>query len=157
MKPEPPKRPVGELVYLCGGEIDQVSVTLLLKSEDLDPQRISALLQCEPTSAHRKGDVLPSKKYQRTAKFGLWCLKVPRISGKTLEEQILLLLSMLPSEVSVWHQVTASAEAQLFCGLWLKTWNRELDLLPSTLSEIAQRGLILRLDIYFDGSEEKES
>lgn len=154
MKPEPPKKPVGELTYWCGGEVDENSVTLRILSDELNPDLISHLLHCQPTRAQQKGDILPDKKYHRTAKFGLWRLTIDRTNEQNLQEQINSLFLRLTDDISVWQQITATAHAELFCGLWLKTWNREFDISPNLLMQIARRNLTLRFDVYFDGDED---
>ena len=157
MKREPPRKPVGDLTYWCGGKVDENSITLRIIGDELNPDTISGLLGCQPTRGQRKGDILPDKRFHRTAKFGLWCLKIDRTSEHTLQEQIKVLFSKLPDDLSIWQHITTTAHAELFCGLWLKTWNREFDISPDLLMQIAQRNLTLRFDIYFEGEEDKHA
>ena len=59
-----------------GGPVDKVTVSLRLFGEDLDPDEVTKLLGCKPTSAARKGDVMPGR-YHRIANKGCWLLKGP--------------------------------------------------------------------------------
>ncbi|ALF55449.1 hypothetical protein ACX27_25670 [Nostoc piscinale CENA21] len=82
--------------------------------------------------------------------------RVKRCAGVSLEYQINTLFDQLPVDLGIWHKLTTKFDADLFCGLWLKQWNRGLDFSPQTLQRISDRGLSLSLDIYFN-YDEKES
>ena len=45
-----------EIVGEAGGLVDESRLTLGIHGEDLDPDEISRLLGCAPTSCHRRGD-----------------------------------------------------------------------------------------------------
>jgi hypothetical protein len=66
------------------------------------------------------------------------------------------LFDQLPANLNVWCELTTKFQADLFCGLWLKRWNRGLDFSPETLRRIAERGLSISLDIYFETDEAQE-
>ena len=51
-----------------GGPVDRWKVELRIYGEELDPDRISGLLGCEPSSAARKGAPFPKK--------GRWILEI---------------------------------------------------------------------------------
>jgi len=51
-----------------GGPVDRWKVALRVYGEELDPDRISALLGCEPSSTARKGTLFPKK--------GRWILEI---------------------------------------------------------------------------------
>jgi len=44
--------------FTIGGPIDSVIVSLCLYGDDLDPDKVTALLGCQPTQAARKGEPL---------------------------------------------------------------------------------------------------
>ena len=62
-----------EMIADAGGLVDRSRLTLGLYGEDLDPDEISRLLGCSPTSVHRRGD--PRRSGPPWPK-GAWLLSV---------------------------------------------------------------------------------
>jgi Domain of unknown function (DUF4279) len=152
----PPKEPVGELVWIAGGEIDECSVSLRFFGDDLDPDAITTILGICPTRSYRKGDIFRGKTFDRIQTIGSWRYHhTRRCADFNLEDQLNSLFDLLPADLQIWHELTTKFQSDLFCGLWLKRWNRELDLSPTILMRIAERGLSIRLDIYFEDDEDK--
>src|SRR5262245_31724226 len=145
LKPEPPRLPIGKTVYLAGGEVDQTSVSLRFSGDDLDPDEISKLLSCHPTDSHRKGDVLPDKRYHRVAETGMWRLSGKKTGKVSLEKQIFDLFNRLSDDNEVWRTLTNQYNSDLFCGLFLESWNRGIDFSPELIAQISARGLILEI------------
>jgi len=114
-KPLPPKAPIGVPLISVGGEIDESSVSLRFFGDDLDPNEISELVNCQPTHAYRKGDTLPDERYYRVAKTGSWRLKC-EIRADPLEKQILELFDRLSSDHENWRKLTRQYNGDLFCG-----------------------------------------
>jgi hypothetical protein len=152
-----PKLPDGQLVWVAGGSVDACSVTLRFFGEDLDPDEVTQLLGVDPSGAYRKGDIFRGKKYDRVQKTGSWRFTIEKLAGVELEDQINELLDQLPSDLGIWRELTKRFEADLFCGLWMKRWNRCLDFAPQTLLKMGERGLILQFDIYADCMEIEEA
>ena len=146
----PPDEPVGELVWVAGGEVDECSVSLRFFGDDLDPDAITEILGIHPTRSCRKGDIFHGEVYDRIEKIGRWLYSVKRCAGVSLEDQINKLFDQLPAELNVWRELTTRFRADLSCGLWLKRWNRAFDFSPETLRRIAERNLSIGWDIYFD-------
>jgi hypothetical protein len=149
----PPKEPVGELTWIAGGEVDEYSVSLRFFGDDLDPDAITTILGIYPTISYRKGDIFRGRKFDRIQKTGSWRYHTQRCAEISFEEQINNLLDLLPADLEVWRELNSKFAPDLFCGLWLKEWNRSLDLSSQTLMRIAERGLRIGLDIYFDAGE----
>ncbi len=152
----PPQEPVGDLVWVVGGEVDECSVSLRFFGEDLDPDEVTQVLGITPTGSYRKGDVYRGKRTDITRSTGSWRYSIKKRAGVSLEEQINHLLDQLPSDLEVWGRLTEKFKADLFCGLWLKQWNRGLELTPKTLQRMGEKGLILSLDIYAIHDDESE-
>jgi Domain of unknown function (DUF4279) len=148
-KPLPPKAPIGEPLIVAGGEFDQSSIDLRFFGDDLDPDEISKLLNCQPTHGYRKGDILPDKRYHIVAKTGSWRLSSEKRNDLTLEKQIHELFDRLSSDLEIWRKLTRQYSGDLFCGLWMYDMNRELELSPELMNQIAERGLKLGLDVYY--------
>jgi hypothetical protein len=145
----PPTKPEGDLVWVAGGAIDESSITLRFFGDDLDPDELTQLLGVEPSIAYRKGDILRGKQHDRIYDIGSWRLKGEK-SEMGLEDKINRLLDKLPSDLEMWNDLTRKFQVDLFCGLWMKRWNRCLDFEAVTLQRMAERGLSIGLDIYVD-------
>ena len=147
-----PTKPVGELTWIAGGEVDESSVSLRFFGDDLDPDIMTTIMAVCPTISHRKGDIFRGETYDKIQKTGSWRYRTQRSAGISLEEQMNNLFNLLPADLEVWRELK-KFDPNLFCGLWLKEWNRSLDLSSEILMRIAERGLRIGLDIYFDGDE----
>jgi Domain of unknown function (DUF4279) len=145
-------KPVGELTWIAGGEVDECSVSLRFFGDDLDPDIMTIIMGVRPTISYRKGDIFRGKTYDKIQKTGSWRYRTQRSGGISLEEQMNNLFNLLPADLEIWHDLK-KFDPDLFCGLWLKEWNRSLDLSSEILMRIAERGLRIGLDIYFDGDE----
>ena len=129
--------------------VDVTSVTLRFFGDDLDPGRLSDALGSEPTLARRKGDDIPHANMGKTAQTGSWLLSSERQSSSALEAQIHALFDRLTDDLSVWTDLCARYEGDLFCGLWSKEFHRGLELSPFVLERITERGLRVAFDVYF--------
>jgi hypothetical protein len=79
-----------------GGPVDRWKVALRVYGEELDPDRISALPGCEPSSAARKGSPFPRK--------GRWILEIDSKDcdeNDDLDDGVRMLLARLPSDSDV--------------------------------------------------------
>lgn len=130
--------------------MDRVRVSLRLFADDLDPDEVTRLLRRTPTRAERRGDELPGRCHM-VARTGSWRLKSDRDEGDELEAQIAALLDSLPDDLAIWawlRDLCAAGTMDLFCGLFLKEFNRGLDLSPGLLRRIGERHLRLSLESY---------
>jgi len=139
-----------DTVLLAGGEVDEYHICLRFFGDDLDPDAVSSVLGVQPTSSCRKGDLFRGKVSERIEKTGKWLLRLPEKPGEPFEPQIDALLNTLTQDLSVWRTLTQKYNADLFCGVWLRNWNRGMGLSPQLMARLAERGLELGLDIYAD-------
>ena len=144
--------PIGELTWIAGGEIDECSVSLRFFGNDLDPNLMTTIMGIDPTISYRKGDIFHGKISDRIQTTGSWRYTTHKSTEIGLEEQINNLFNILPTDLDVWRDLK-KFDPDLFCGLWLKEWNRSIDLSSDTLMKIGERGLRIGIDIYFDGDE----
>jgi hypothetical protein len=155
LKTTPPGEPKAKTVYLAGGEVDKTSVSLRFFGDTIDPDEISNLLDCRPTHSYRKGDVLPDDRYSRivrksgVAQTGMWLLGGKKTGKISLENQIFELFSHLSDDLEIWRKLTSQYHSDLYCGLFMDSWNREIDFSPELMAQISARGLTLSLDIYY--------
>jgi hypothetical protein len=140
-----------QLVYLCGGEIDEGEFSLVISSDNLDPNEITKLLGIQPTDSHQRGDFNKASKIQFN--YGRWTYSTNRINfraGKSCEENFDDFLHSLPNISEAWNQIATKHEARVFICLWMKTWNREFDFSAFAISELARRHLRVHIDTYLD-------
>ncbi|MBL0159310.1 MAG: DUF4279 domain-containing protein [Bryobacterales bacterium] len=139
---EPPADgPEGTVWY--GGPVDQWKVTLRVFGDDLDPDHISTLLGCQPSSARKKGD-----PYPRT---GRWLLSIDsKDCGENadVEDGIKMLLERLPPNGSTWSSLTSQYRVDVSCGLFLASSNRGFGLSSELSGLLSERNLDVGFDLY---------
>lgn len=133
-------------------------VTLRIIGDDLIPEEITACLGCPPTSGQRKGEVFIGKKSGReyTRRVGMWSLESPDAEPEDINAQVSYLLNKLTQDISVWSDLRARFEIDLFCGLFMEGSNEGASISPEALQALGQRGIELALDIYGPVSEDEE-
>lgn len=133
-----------------GGEVGEISLTLSIGGDHLDPDEVTRILGITPSFAARKGDQRAAGGGVVTQRTGIWLLRLTEAPSPewTLADAIETLLSRLPSDLEVWKGLAARFEVSLSCGLFLDGWNQGLVLPTSLLRQIADRHLDLDLDIY---------
>jgi hypothetical protein len=132
------------------GELSETRASLRFFGDDLDPDEITRLLGKRPSVAERKGDVIRRKPPlpNRIVQRGSWRLAVTDAFPGNLDAQIAELLAGATPDLDIWRQLAAAYHGDVFCGLFLKTYNEGLSLSPLTLASLGDRGLVLDLDIY---------
>jgi len=146
-KPISRKPPSGapEGTVWFGGPVDRWKVALCVHGEELDPDRISALLGCEPTSAARRGDPFPRK--------GRWILRVESEKcgeSDDVEDGIRMLLARLPSDGDLWVSLTGTYSVRVSCGLFLAASNRGFAISADVSKLLSDRNLEIAFNVYFD-------
>jgi Domain of unknown function (DUF4279) len=139
----PIRRP--EIVGEVGGLVDETRLTLGIHGEDLDPDEISRLLGCAPTSAHRRGD--PRRSGLPWPK-GAWLLSVEAKAPTGPEELVHLLLARLPADEALWSDLRRRFRLQLLFGIFTERWNRGFELSRDAVRRIDALGAGVGLDIY---------
>jgi len=125
--------------------VGRTKVTLRFVGDDLDPDTLTAMLGCRPTSAKRAGEVLPSGY---VVVRGSWHMQSELCVPGDLDTQIRSILASLTSDLAVWNDLAERYRANLFCGLFLTEGNQEIVLSSDTMAAIGLRGIKLGLDIY---------
>jgi hypothetical protein len=135
-----------------GGPIDEVSVTLAIYSEELQPQEISRALGVEPTSAHRRGE--RRSPTSPPSLLGAWFLTERGCDAEPAEAIIDRLFKQLPEDRSVWGDLMIRYEIQFRFGLHMTGWNKGLSIPLKQLTRIAELGASMEFDIYAYGEDE---
>jgi hypothetical protein len=123
--------------------------TLRIVGDDLVPADVSKLLNCTPTTAPKKGDVIVGKTgVQRTSRTGMWSLHSEDEEPENLDRQIEDILGKLTADTEVWQALARRYRVDLFCGLFMSGGNEGLSISPTSLLSLGQRGIQLGLDVY---------
>jgi hypothetical protein len=134
-----------EIIGEAGGLVDESRLTLGIHGENLDPDEISRMLGCAPSSAHRRGD--PRRLGPPWPK-GAWLLSVEGKSPIGPEELVHLLLSRLPTDDAVWADLRRRFRLQLSFGIFNERWNRGFELSADAVRRIDLLGAGVGVDIY---------
>ncbi len=136
--------------FEAGGDVDEVTVSLRVWSPELDPDAVTSELGVSPSFSARRGDRRASKTGEITQRTGIWILELAESTEWQLADGITTLLDQLPNDLRVWRNLTSKATVDLYCGLHLANWNRGVELPADVLGRLAERGIALHLDIYYD-------
>lgn len=129
-------------------EVSKSSTALRILGEELEPDEISRLMQCQPDVAYKRGDTLTtSTGSERVASFGLWSISVKDRIPADLEAQVRELIRP-EVDLSTWLEISARFRVGVFCGLFLSGGNEGLSLSAATLKLLSDREIGLDFDIY---------
>jgi len=140
-----------EIIGEAGGLVDESRLTLGVHGEDLDPDEISRLLGCAPTSSHRRGD---ARRSGPPSMKGGWLLTVEAKSPTGPDELVHLLLERLPTEQAVWADLRRRFQVQLSFGIFTGRWNRGFELTGDAVRRIEVLGAGVGFDIYYANLED---
>ena len=144
-----------DVLLEVGGPVDDVRVTLAVYGETLEPDDVSRLLGCAPTSAFRKGEThRPSGIIGLPMPHGAWFLTVEGKAPVGVDELTSLLLERFPQSEQFWNDLCRNYRVQIRVGIHTGGWNRGFDLKPSTTKLVALTGATLGFDLYFYGKDD---
>ncbi|MBL8269411.1 MAG: DUF4279 domain-containing protein [Steroidobacter sp.] len=135
--------------------INRTLATLRISGEDLDPEEVSTLLGHPAERSQKKGEEIIGRSTGevRIARFGIWVLKAPEAQPGDIDGQLNSILEKLTDDLSVWKQLSARFEMDLFCGLFMEGGMEGLCISPESLLRLGERGIELGLDIYAGDGE----
>lgn len=132
--------------------VSRTSASLRIAGDDLVPDEITTMLGSNPTVARRKGDPMGIPPSHPPARTGMWHIRTEKAEGDALDRQIAAILSPLASDLSIWDNLAARFELDMFCGVWMNDWNQGLALSPRTMKLLAERNIPVEFDIYYERS-----
>jgi len=139
------------LIWLAGGTFEESRLILRFFGDDLEPDYLSQRLRAQPTSSCRKGDLRHGKDIRETT--GRWLFECAR-NTIPVAENLDRMFGQLTADLTVWQELSRRYRADLRCHLITKRWNRGITLPRHSLASIADRGLELIIDAYFEGDSE---
>ncbi len=128
--------------------VDNATTSLSITARDLDPDDVTALLDCAPTRSFRAGDVRSTRSPDQRWKHGGWFLETTLDRQADLGAQIADLLDQVTQDVAVWQQITERFSARIFCGIFMERENEGFGLDPDVLARLAARKLPIDFDLY---------
>jgi Domain of unknown function (DUF4279) len=135
-------------------ELSRAVAALRIVGDDLLPDDVTNLLGVPPTRSFARGDEVRHRRGPiRVARFGLWILDAPETRPADVDTQVSELLGPLTSDLGTWHEMAARFSVDLFCGWFMKLGNEGLAIAPGTLKALAERQIVLDLDIYAGDSD----
>lgn len=130
------------------GALHHSLATLRFFGEDLVPEEITAVLGASPTTSYRKGDDISARAGTvRIAKVGSWRLEATRREPEDLDAQVFEILDQLTAHLDIWASMSRY-KPNLFCGIFMASYNDGLPLSAKALLALGERGIALDLDIY---------
>ncbi|WP_339414466.1 DUF4279 domain-containing protein [Pseudomonas sp. EA_35y_Pfl2_R5] len=132
------------------GILDRSAATLRIFGDELIPEDVSKLLGAMPSKSFHKGEeeVGAVTGKVRIHKTGSWRLSVERRSPENLDAQIFEILNQLSQDLTAWKFLCSHYRVDLFCGIFMASFNDGLTLSPEALLALGARGIRLDMDIY---------
>ena len=131
-------------------DISRSAVSIRLFGSELNPEKITQLLGCEPSSAAKTGEkIIKRNGQERIVKKGFWLFDYGESDDVLVEKKIELLFGKLTDNLESWQEATKNLDlADVFCGLFIDNWNEGFTLSPATLRKISERNLEIDFDVY---------
>ena len=140
------------------GTISRLRASLRIFGDELEPDEITRLLGKQPHGVQRRGYpmLMPSGAEGRIMPFSSWFLQADESFSGDLDVQVAQILDRTTDDLTVWRHIASAYKMDLYCGLFLRSYNEGLSLSPSTLRDLGEREIVLALDIYGAGPIEEE-
>src|SRR5262245_58477049 len=126
----------------AGGPVDRCDVGLRVIGEEVAPDEITSLLGCPPTFSRVKGSPIHDGegRVRGTARKGGWHLSLTfeEAGESDLGRLILRLLGRLTSDMTIWKDLGRRFQLDIFCGLFMESWNRGFSLSPEVCRQLAE-------------------
>ncbi len=150
-KSEKPKgAPEGTVWF--GGPITWSRISLRIIGEHLNPDEVSAILGCQPTSFEQKGQPVlrPDGTVARIGRTGAWRLALSPADTDEWDcgEAIMILMTRLPAGIEMWNSLSERFRVDFFIGLSMESRNKGFSLSPEVMKYLGERGIEAGFDIY---------
>lgn len=159
MKQPRRKRPtnVPEGTVWFGGPLEWFSVALIIYTESIPIERLSQILECEPTRFQMKGVPLVRSdgSEKRVPKFTSWTLAMLREETDEWDlcEAAKLLLVRVSADLRTWEEIASQSEMVISFGLSMDGSNRGFTLDTELLRCLSERSIRADFDVYNDDFE----
>ena len=127
--------------------IARVRVSLRVFGDRLEPEEVSALLGCEATSSHRKGDKVSAANLSLIEPTGAWILESPIDERSDIEDHVEALLAAVTSDGDEWASLTSRFSASILCRIAFDGRDGAFELSPRLAHSLAERGLVIAFEV----------
>ena len=135
-------------------ELNRAVASLRIVGDDLTPDEVTTLLGVRPSRSFARGDEVRHRRTPpRIAGFGMWSLDAPETEPADIDSQVSALLHPLTDDLDVWRELAVRFDVDVFCGWFMKYGNEGIAMSPRTLLALAERQIVLDLDIYAGDAE----
>lgn len=149
-----------ELEHICelGGQFDKCSFYLEFLHKDLRREEISNKLRLDPTTAWNAGEPhtppLSNGRdgRKRVVQYGKWAMKI-EVKHEPVSDSLRRFFDACSVAPEVWRQLNEKWGGFIALVGHAKNWNREFALSRDVITLIAERGLAIKFDAYFDGDD----
>ena len=128
------------------------SITLRIMGDTLDPDEVTKVLKCSPTTSYRKGDerLRPDGTFIRPARSGRWSIKFTpeSLPFEDCCDAVAQALTLFTQDVEAWRSITKLHRADVFIGLHLDTGNGGIEVKPELMLLLGERGVKIGFDVY---------
>lgn len=147
-------------------EPNHSAVSLRIFGDALDPDELTALLKCQPSQSHRKGEHILRRDgssiwNENTSRYsmrktGMWSLQAQASEPADIEGQMQAVLAQLPSSPETWNTISQKFrfKIEFFCGYFMRRSNEDLVMSAAILKELSQRHIQIWFDMYAAMEEE---
>jgi hypothetical protein len=122
----------------------ETKASLCIYSENIDIQAISALLGCNPTHSHKRGEKV--KPHSPPSKTGLWLLDAP--DGLYFPDKLTYLIETTTSNHDVWDKLASLHRIELSCAVFLRSWTDGFTFPAELMEEIGRRHWQFGISVY---------
>jgi hypothetical protein len=152
-----------ELEHICelGGQFDECAFYLEFFHNDLSREEISTRLGLSPTIAWNAGEPhtppLSNGRdgRKRVVGYGKWAVKVA-VHQERIADSLRKFFGACSVAPEIWRELNGKWDGRIALVGHAKNWNREFSLPRDVVMLIAERGLAINFDAYFDQSESDE-
>lgn len=83
----------------------------------------------------------------------MWWLEAEVTEPADLDAQVAAILARLTTDESVWAELRAKYDVDMFCGWFMKYGNEGVSITPETMAALGARGILLDIDLYAGDSD----
>jgi hypothetical protein len=124
-------------------------VSICIISKTTNPEKISAILNVNPTESYEKGTRVSLKNPDSPKRLDhIWILESGLDESTKLQEQINFFIDLFKNKHTQFMKLSTSCKIELFCGISLADKQEMLTITSSTLRKISKIPVDIVFDIY---------
>lgn len=131
------------------GELRNITISFRIISNTHTIDDVTRIIGVEPTGnkVFRRGDTTKT----------IWYVEETSNQEQSIDTRIRSLVASVTAARDTWPKETTHWRKELFCGLFLETWNEGCTLSSATLQLLVQDNIDLSFDIYDSTARNNES